>query len=120
PMLYPAELWPRIAVAEREGFEPSIELLALYPLSKRAPSASRPSLPLARRRSLHVPLFDFQPAEEEGFEPPDAFTSAVFKTAAFDRSATPPDERDAVMPVGYCLSRVSTARGPRVICFRAP
>jgi hypothetical protein len=74
--------------AEREGFEPSIEFLTLYPLSKRAPSASRPSL-----LDSHVPLFDFHSAEEEGFEPPDAFTSAVFKTAAFDRSATPPDAR---------------------------
>jgi hypothetical protein len=29
-------------------------------------------------------------AEEEGFEPPVACTTAVFKTAAFDHSATPP------------------------------
>ena len=29
-------------------------------------------------------------AEEEGFEPPEALTSAVFKTAAFNHSATPP------------------------------
>ena len=29
-------------------------------------------------------------AEKEGFEPPEAFTSTVFKTAAFDRSATSP------------------------------
>jgi hypothetical protein len=28
-------------------------------------------------------------AEEEGFEPPEPFGSTVFKTAAFDRSATP-------------------------------
>src|SRR5690606_11723049 len=28
-------------------------------------------------------------AEEEGFEPPEPFSSTVFKTAAFDRSATP-------------------------------
>src|SRR5665811_1188458 len=32
-----------IGVAEREGFEPSIEL-PLYTLSKRAPSTTRPSL----------------------------------------------------------------------------
>src|SRR5262252_6627949 len=31
-----------------------------------------------------------KPAEEEGFEPPAPFDAAVFKTAAFDRSATPP------------------------------
>jgi hypothetical protein len=29
-------------------------------------------------------------AEGEGFEPPEACTSAVFKTAAIVRSATPP------------------------------
>ena len=29
-------------------------------------------------------------AEGEGFEPPEAFTSTVFKTAAFDRSANLP------------------------------
>ena len=29
-------------------------------------------------------------AEREGFEPPEAFTSTVFKTAAFDRSAILP------------------------------
>ncbi len=28
-------------------------------------------------------------AEEEGFEPPEPCSSTVFKTAAFDRSATP-------------------------------
>ena len=32
-------------------------------------------------------------AEEEGFEPPEALTSTVFKTAAFDHSATPPQEK---------------------------
>tara|TARA_B100001750_G_scaffold124268_1_gene98664 strand:- start:1810 stop:2025 length:216 start_codon:yes stop_codon:yes gene_type:complete len=29
-------------------------------------------------------------AEEKGFEPPEPVGSTVFKTAAFDRSATPP------------------------------
>jgi hypothetical protein len=29
-------------------------------------------------------------AEREGFEPPEACASTVFKTAAFDRSATSP------------------------------
>ncbi len=32
-------------------------------------------------------------AEREGFEPPDPCGSAVFKTAAFDRSATSPHNR---------------------------
>ena len=31
-------------------------------------------------------------AEEEGFEPPVPFSTTVFKTAAFNRSATPPNE----------------------------
>ena len=30
-------------------------------------------------------------AESEGFEPPDPFGSTVFKTAAFDHSASSPD-----------------------------
>ena len=36
-----------------------------------------------------TPLFPFL-AEEEGFEPSEALTSTVFKTAAFNHSATPP------------------------------
>ena len=31
-------------------------------------------------------------AEEEGFEPPVALTTLVFKTSAFNRSAIPPTE----------------------------
>lgn len=34
-------------------------------------------------------LFDYYSAEEEGFEPPDAFTSPVFKTGAINHSTTP-------------------------------
>src|SRR5680860_730191 len=33
----------RFAVAEREGFEPSIEALPLFTLSRRTPSTTRPS-----------------------------------------------------------------------------
>ena len=33
------------------------------------------------------------PAEREGFEPPEACTSTVFKTAAFDRSAISPAQK---------------------------
>ena len=32
-------------------------------------------------------------ADGEGFEPPEALTSTVFKTAAIDHSATHPDRR---------------------------
>src|SRR5579862_6993051 len=54
-VLYPTELRARAVVtqscqdkvAEREGFEPSIRLLALYSLSRGAPSSTRPSLPCA-------------------------------------------------------------------------
>jgi hypothetical protein len=38
-------------------------------------------------------------AEEEGFEPPVSYPTTVFKTAAFDHSATPPQ-----------IQRVSMAR----------
>jgi hypothetical protein len=33
------------------------------------------------------------PAEREGFEPPEAYTSTVFKTAALDRSAISPAQK---------------------------
>src|SRR5258706_16354531 len=47
PALYPSELWVLIQrLAEREGFEPSIQLWAVYWFSKPAPSASRPPLPV--------------------------------------------------------------------------
>ena len=38
-------------------------------------------------------------AEREGFEPPEGRPSTVFKTAAFDRSATSPD----LLLYGYWL-----------------
>ncbi len=41
--------------------------------------------------------FYFLVAEGEGFEPPDLLQSTVFKTAALNRSATP--------PVGFALQR---------------
>ena len=37
-------------------------------------------------------------AEEEGFEPTDGRPSPVFKTGAFSRSATPPQQCDAYYP----------------------
>jgi hypothetical protein len=48
-------------MAEREGFEPSVPLLAVHTISNRAPSASRASL---------LVLDVFVLAEREGFEPP--------------------------------------------------
>ena len=38
---------------------------------------------LTEQRRVHF-------AEREGFEPPEAFTSTVFETAAFDHSAISP------------------------------
>ena len=53
-----------------------------YSLSRGAPSAS-----------WVLPQVDgkIQLAERVGFEPTDAFTSPVFKTGAFNRSAISPD-----------------------------
>jgi hypothetical protein len=45
-------------------------------------------------------------AESEGFEPPDPFGSTVFKTAAFDRSASSPWYSLS----GLLLSSASTSR----------
>ena len=47
-------------------------------------------------------------AEGEGFEPPEAFASTVFKTAAFDHSATPPlvCDRPACMALDNDLARL--------------
>jgi hypothetical protein len=74
--------------AEREGFEPSVQLNAIRRFSKPVPSATRPSLQMAApacqkhtgerdlRDALHPNhLRDTiqlsAPAEEEGFEPPE-------------------------------------------------
>ena len=55
-----------------------------YSLSRGAPSASW-VLPQAELHTI------FCLAERVGFEPTDAFTSPVFKTGAFNRSAISPD-----------------------------
>ena len=47
-----------------------------------------PSLSAAQRNREALPPCCV--AEREGFEPPEAFTSTVFKTAAFDHSAISP------------------------------
>ncbi len=44
---------------------------------------------LQQKIPIH-PDRDFRFAESEGFEPPEACTSTVFKTAAFDHSANSP------------------------------
>src|SRR5262252_12401 len=68
-------------MAEREGFEPSVQgFIPVQRLSKPPLSATQPPL------QVHGPSKSL--AEGEGFEPPDPFGSTAFKTAAFDRSAT--------------------------------
>ena len=49
-----------------------------------------------------MPLASFYLAEREGFEPPEALTSTVFKTAAIDHSA--------ISPELVLLTRLSTAQ----------
>src|SRR5258708_37825020 len=69
-------------LAEREGFEPSIQLWAVYWLSKRAPSASRPPLPdsasfrgLARSRPGKQPGLVDRGPEGRQDEFPNAFAA---------------------------------------------
>ncbi len=64
-------------VAEREGFEPSMELSTPYSLSRGAPSATRPP--------LRIGMLLLQPnwprpemARPEGFEPPTAWFVARY------------------------------------------
>ena len=54
--------------------------------------ANRCLQPLGHLSKPAQQLFDYQRPveEEEGFEPPETFASAVFKTAALNHSATPP------------------------------
>jgi len=51
-------------------------------------------------------------AEREGFEPPEPCGSTVFKTAAFDRSATSP------MEVGDCPHPATDIQAPRGVKAR--
>ena len=44
----------------------------------------------SRQRSARTPGWRLRVAEGEGFEPPVPFSTVVFKTTAFNRSATPP------------------------------
>ena len=98
-------------LAEGEGFAPlaarpgeqptglfSLRPSLLFPYSTRAnrslplaPPPSNPSLySFSGNGEQAIARSPFPLAEGEGFEPPEAFTSTVFKTAAFDRSAILP------------------------------
>ena len=70
-------------MAEREGFEPSMELSPHTRLAGERLQPARPSLRIS---------YEFKMvAEGVGFEPTEVLPSTVFKTAAFDHSAIPPN-----------------------------
>ncbi len=64
---------------------PRWEFMFPYSLSRRAPSATRPPLQIPQRNQRLR-----SQAEEVGFEPTVGLTTTVFKTAALNHSATPP------------------------------
>ena len=70
---------------------------------------------------FHQGSYAHRLAEGEGFEPPEAFTSTVFKTAAFDRSANLPYEIAVkaiflkIQPLQICsISASSSAENVRL------
>ena len=85
--------------------------------AKREPTAERtislsPFFAAAVVRTLFAPKIKgaARPlflAEGEGFEPPEAFTSTVFKTAAIDRSAILPYRPPQMAAVFCCLRALS-------------
>ena len=80
------------------------------PCSRRAlaPPPSNPSLhSVSGNGEQAVARSPFPLAEGEGFEPPEAFTSTVFKTAAIDRSAILPYRPPQMAAVFCCLMTLS-------------
>ncbi len=85
PTLYPIELWAqKLNGAETEGVEPSEELLTPHSISNRAPSATRSRLQKMNSEN--------NSGGGGGIRTHGPRGTAVFKTAAFDHSATPPGE----------------------------
>jgi hypothetical protein len=97
-----------VFMAEREGFEPSVEL---SPHTRLAGERLQPARPSLRRiyqlclleaiskdsKFTHFEILKWllttqaqNLAEGVGFEPTELLHSTVFKTAAFDHSAIPP------------------------------
>lgn len=73
-----------------------------------APPPSNPSLySFSGNGEQAVACSPFPLAEGEGFEPPEAFTSTVFKTAAIDRSAILPYRPPQMAAVFCCLMTLS-------------
>ena len=93
-------------LAEREGFEPSVPLLAAHTISSRAPSASRTSLHLQKHFSLTFQYI--QPVSlfggEGGIRTHDPVFDRIplFESGAFSRSATSPKLTGLKLPASSC------------------
>jgi hypothetical protein len=112
-------------MAEREGFEPSVEVSPYTRLAGEHLKPTRSSL----RMGLAVKdqVVDFYTAmnmsrfmaEGEGFEPPFPGRKAVFKTAALSHSAIPPSWIDFDFFSFYhsSASLSTTGQGSIVFCL---
>ena len=91
----------RSASAERVGFEPTVHLLGVHPLSKRAPSTTRPSLlhPRVRPGAPGTP-----PGGGGGIRTPGAFAQ---------RFSRPPPSTARPLLLGPRPRRVRTGNGPQ-------
>src|SRR5919198_2607502 len=94
---------PAPQMAEREGFEPSIQVVPVYWFSKPAPSASRP--PFRNPQTSLPPGGGGRIRTFGGREP-----SAVFKTAALSRSATPPESQTSASTASSATPRPAHIR----------
>ena len=81
-MIYPDETFFAGACAGAEGVEGDTGALGRIENGGTIRNTNRDSIRL-ERYFMHV-------TEEEGFEPPVPYGTAVFKTAALNHSATPP------------------------------
>ena len=87
-------------MAEREGFEPSVEVSPYTRLAGEHLKPTRSSLRIGLAVSDQIVYFyavmslTWCMAEGEGFEPPFPGRKAVFKTAALNHSAIPPSLTD--------------------------
>lgn len=84
---------PKTAANVHDG---SISVKRILRVDRRKVSLKQnPSVKPHPEPALHshtaYPHHPTKNTEEEGFEPPDPFESTVFKTAALNHSATPPD-----------------------------
>ena len=80
-------------MAEREGFEPSVEV---SPHTRLAGERLQPARPSLR-------IYIDNVAEGVGFEPTELLHSTVFKTAALNHSAIPP-KRNIITMIGRSVN----------------